>query len=184
MTQPGDLDDALLVEACLDGQQWAWDAVVDRYSRLVYAITLRYRLLPEDAAEVFQNVWLDLFRDLPNLRDAKALRSWLVTATLRRSLLHKRRGQKAVLRIEDRAVVASDDAPDPLDVHERAERARQVGFALRGLPDRCRELVEMLFFFEHPPIPYEEAARRLGLAGTRLRITVSVVNRYQRQRLR
>jgi RNA polymerase sigma factor (sigma-70 family) len=35
--------------------------------------------------------------------------------------------------------------------------------AITQLPDRCREMIELLFF-EIPPMPYEEVARRLNLA--------------------
>ena len=35
--------------------------------------------------------------------------------------------------------------------------------AIGQLPARCREMIELLFF-EHPPVPYTEVARRLNLA--------------------
>jgi DNA-directed RNA polymerase specialized sigma24 family protein len=35
--------------------------------------------------------------------------------------------------------------------------------ALAQLPPRCREMIELLFF-EQPPVPYNEVARRLNLA--------------------
>ena len=35
--------------------------------------------------------------------------------------------------------------------------------AIDALPPRCREMIELLFF-EQPPLPYAEVARRLNLA--------------------
>jgi DNA-directed RNA polymerase specialized sigma24 family protein len=35
--------------------------------------------------------------------------------------------------------------------------------AITTLPERCREMIELLFF-ETPPIPYAEVAKRLSLA--------------------
>lgn len=156
-------DDAALVEGCLRGQQSAWDALVDKYSRLVYSIPSRYQLPPEEAADVFQNVWLDLYRDLPNLQQAAALRSWLLTATSRRCLLHKRRLRKSVADFEDGTAALQDLSPDPLVLQQQAEQRHLLGLAVNRLPDRCRVLVQMLFF-EQPPVAYGEAARRLGLA--------------------
>jgi RNA polymerase sigma factor (sigma-70 family) len=156
-------DDLALVEACLRGQQPAWEALVDKYSRLVYSIPSRYQLPPEEAADVFQNVWLDLYRDLPNLQQAAALRSWLLTATSRRCLLHKRRLRKALVDVSNGTVALKDQSPDPLLIQQQAERQHLLSLAMSRLPDRCRALVQMLFF-EQPPVAYAEAARRLGLA--------------------
>ncbi|MCX6602698.1 MAG: sigma-70 family RNA polymerase sigma factor [Acidobacteria bacterium] len=156
-------DDAALVEACLRGQQTAWDALVEKYSRLVYSIPSRYRLPPEEAADVFQNVWLDLYRDLPNLQQAAALRSWLLTATSRRCLLHQRRLRHMASDLEAETEGLRDPSPDPLALQQQAERRHLVDLAMQRLPERCRALVQMLFF-EQPPVAYGEAARRLGLA--------------------
>ena len=35
--------------------------------------------------------------------------------------------------------------------------------AIDRLPPRCREMIQLLFF-EHPPVRYDELARRLNLA--------------------
>jgi RNA polymerase sigma factor (sigma-70 family) len=156
-------DDAALVEACLRGQQSAWDALVDRYSRLVYSIPVRYQLPAEEAADVFQNVWLDLYRDLPNLQQATALRSWLSTATSRRCLLHKRRLRKSLVELGEDADALQDLTPDPLVLQQQAEQRHLLDVAVSRLPERCRALVRMLFF-EQPPVAYAEAARRLELA--------------------
>lgn len=155
-------DDEELIAACRDGDQRAWDTLVERYSRLVYSVPVRYQLPPEEAADVFQNVWLDLYRDLANLQKASSLRSWLLTATSRRCLLHKRRMARNRGDSES-AVTLEDPSPDPQTVQQEVERQHLLHLAIEALPDRCRALVRMLFF-EQPSVPYAEAARRLGLA--------------------
>jgi RNA polymerase sigma factor (sigma-70 family) len=155
-------DDEALIAACLGGQQAAWDALVDRYSSLVYSIPARYQLPPDEAADVFQNVWLDLYRGLAALRNAAALRSWLLTTASRRCLRHKRRRQRALLDVQAEEGLP-EPSPDPQLLQENAERRYLLNLALARLPDRCRQLLEMLFF-EQPPVPYAEAARRLSLA--------------------
>jgi hypothetical protein len=55
-----DLCDAELVAACLEGRAWAWDAIIERYKRLVYAIPMQADLSQEDAADVFQTVFAAL----------------------------------------------------------------------------------------------------------------------------
>ena len=46
---------------------------------------------------------------------------------------------------------------------EELEQEQIVRDALASLTPRCREMIRLLFY-EHPPLPYKEVAKRLGLA--------------------
>jgi RNA polymerase sigma factor (sigma-70 family) len=48
-------------------------------------------------------------------------------------------------------------------VLEEVQREQAVRQAVASLPPRCREMMRLLFY-EQPPLPYNEVARRLGLA--------------------
>src|ERR1700724_1128621 len=65
------------------GDQQAWDALVERYSPLIWSICRRYRLSDADAEDVGQAVWLHLVDQLDSLRDPAALPGWLSTTTRR-----------------------------------------------------------------------------------------------------
>lgn len=157
--------DEELIAACLEGDGTAWEALIERYQQMVYAVPRRYRLPPEEAADVFQGVWADLYRDLASLRRSGGLRAWLVTATMRRSLRHKeRRERQAGPSLDDAATPQlADTAPQVPALYEEAQRQQAVREAIAALPPRCAELIRLLFF-EDPPVPYAEVARRLGLA--------------------
>ena len=72
---PGsDWTNSRLVEECLRGNEQAWHVLIDRYKNLIYSIPLRYGAPHQDAADIFQRVCLDLFNELPRLRDAEAER--------------------------------------------------------------------------------------------------------------
>ncbi len=158
------LTDDELIAACLAGDALSWAALVERYQQMVYAIPRRYRLPPEEAADVFQGVWSDLYRGLAGLRRGASLRAWLVTATTRRCQLHKRRRERqAGQSIDSVAPQLADASPSALAVQEEAETHQAVREAIATLPPRCREMIRLLFF-EDPPAPYAEVARRLGLA--------------------
>ena len=45
-------DDRALVEACLDGDTEAWEALILRYQRLIYSIPIRSGFSPVDAADI------------------------------------------------------------------------------------------------------------------------------------
>jgi RNA polymerase sigma factor (sigma-70 family) len=155
---------ARLVEECLRGNESAWRILVDRYKNLIYSIPLRYGAPPQDAADIFQAVCLDLFHELPRLRDANALQGWLIRVTAHKCYHWQR--QRTVHgetwdSPEDEHQIA--DPALPTDWITSIEREQLVHEAMEELPARCRELIRLLFF-EHPPIPYSEVAGRLGLA--------------------
>src|SRR5206468_12208099 len=65
--------DADLVARCREGDQSAWAELVNRFSRYVYAISIRvYRLQQPDAEDVFQEVFARTYESLGELRDDAA----------------------------------------------------------------------------------------------------------------
>lgn len=165
MTQPGaDWNNTRLVSECLSGDERAWNALLDRYKNLIYAIPLRYGAPHQDAADIFQAVCLDLFNELPRLRDAEALQGWLIRVTTNKCYHWKRRQAPGGSHFdEERLKDFAGTGPMPGEVLAEIEREHMVREAISGLPDRCREMIECLFF-EQPPVPYDELARRLNLA--------------------
>src|SRR5438445_12251877 len=96
--------DTRLVQKCLVGDDRAWSALIAKYKRLVYSIPVKYGAHPEDAADIFQAVWLELFGALPRVRDSAALRGWLVTVTTHltfHSQVKRRRAEEALSEFDD-----------------------------------------------------------------------------------
>ena len=87
---PSDSD---LIEACLAGDRQAWNELVARYARLVYAITRRKGLSSEDAADVFQEVFAIVYHQLYSLRSRESLAAWIITIAQRESWRHIRHSQ-------------------------------------------------------------------------------------------
>ena len=161
-TPDGSWQDEELVRACLAGNQAAWVVLIEKYKKLVYSMPAKYQLAPEEAADVFQDVWAGLYRDVPRLERVEGLRGWLITAASRRCLLYKRRQQKTQQMEElDGGIV--DNVPGIAEIHAEAEREQRIRDAISSLPPRCQKLVHMLFF-EQPTAPYSDITRSLGLA--------------------
>src|SRR4051812_28010235 len=74
------------VEAAKDGDQGAWNQLVERYIPLVMSVTRRYGLRSHDAADVNQTLWLRLVEHLADIREPHALPGWIVTTASRESL--------------------------------------------------------------------------------------------------
>jgi RNA polymerase sigma factor (sigma-70 family) len=155
--------DEQLISACLDGQQGAWAALIDRYRRLVYSIPLRYGLSADDAGDIFQMVCLELYTNLATLREPGALRGWLTTVSVHQSLRWKTRSRGHATCIAQAGTPELSCDPALAEMLERAERERVLHRAIARLPARCRNVVRLLFLAD-PPVPYAELAQRFGLA--------------------
>lgn len=85
------LSDAQLVEAIAQGDKLALTAVWDRYSELVRGV-LFASLGPDSAAEdLLQEVFLALFRGAKGIKQAAALRGYLIGVAVRLAALELRR---------------------------------------------------------------------------------------------
>ena len=179
MTSPPltECSDAQLIALCRDGQEAAWQALVQRYQRLIYTVPRRAGLGEHDAADVLQACFEALFHNLRALTQPDRLQAWLVTTARRETLkmLHHQRRHPApspatVLADEsedDRADATSqlaDEAllpPDQLDALQSQDRVRR---ALATLDKRSRELLTYLYLHD-PPLDYDEIAERLDMAA-------------------
>ena len=155
--------DERLVSECLNGDQEAWSALIDKYKNLIYSIPVKLRMY-DDAPDIFQAVCLDLLSSLDQLREPRALPKWLMQTCYHKCLQHRRKAEKQRLTNEAREELRIDsEQPLPEDMLSELEKEQTVRDAISQLNSRCEQMVRMLFF-ESPPRPYEDVARELGVA--------------------
>lgn len=155
-------EDARLVSACLGGDQQAWETLIDKYKKLIYSIPFKYGAGSEDAADVFQSVCIEVFNSLGHLKNADSLRSWLITVAVRQAYRWKRK-QSNHLELDAMEPEIAEELASVPETVLQVQQEQIVREVVQQLPPRCAELVNLLFF-EQPPLPYAEVARRLGLA--------------------
>jgi RNA polymerase sigma factor (sigma-70 family) len=155
-------EDARLVAACLNGDQQAWEALIDKYKKLICSIPFRYGATVEDAADVFQSVCVEVFNSLSQLKNTDSLRSWLITVSVRQSYRWKKK-QSNHLELDAMEPEVAEELASVPETVLQIQQEQIVREVVGKLPPRCAELVKLLFF-EQPPLPYAEVAQRLGLA--------------------
>jgi RNA polymerase sigma factor (sigma-70 family) len=132
--------DADLVARCRGGDQDAWNELVTRFSRYVFAIATRvYRLDHHDAEDVFQDVFARTFEHLDALREDAAVRPWIGTLTRRLCVDRLRAAGREQPTEEPAELVEPDDAIAELD------EAFVVQEAMRALPEHCAEILDRFF---------------------------------------
>jgi RNA polymerase sigma factor (sigma-70 family) len=159
----GEAPVADLVMRARNGDQRAWDAIVERYASLVWSICRRYRLSGADTDDAGQAVWLQLVDQIDRIRDPAALPGWLATTTRRecgravraaRGLLAAGSGLDAESLPDEQAATAEQE---PL----AGERHAALREAFGDLPAGWQRLIALLA--ADPPLPYAEISARLGI---------------------
>jgi len=131
--------DAELVAGCREGNRDAWNLLVERFSRYVYAICIQgFRLTPADAEDVFQDVFSKVYEQLDRLRDDGAIRPWLAQLT-RRTCIDRLRAASREVTVDDVEPAGIDDLVSTLD-EALTVRAPPV-----LLPPDCREILDRFF---------------------------------------
>jgi RNA polymerase sigma factor (sigma-70 family) len=150
-----------LVRGAAERDSECWNALVDRFSRLVWSVARSFGLSAGDAAEVSQTTWLRLAENIGRIKQPDRLSAWLVTTT-RHECIRQRRLQERHVLIDGRDLEARPSAGPAADEHLLVEeRDAALLQALTLLPERSRTLLTMLLY--DPPIAYSEISEALGI---------------------
>jgi RNA polymerase sigma factor (sigma-70 family) len=158
----GVLDVAALMRRASNGDHQAWERLVDQYARLIWSITVDFRLVESDAADVAQTTWLRLLEHIDRIEYPDRLGSWLA-ATARNECLRCLAAHKRVVPSQD-DVELNGAVPHVPEIDERLladERAQTVRDAMSRLPRRWQRLLEMLM--ADPPASYADISDELEL---------------------
>jgi len=155
---PGDL-----VHRAVTGDEAAWNALVDRFSGLVWSICRAHGLDRGDAADVSQTVWLRLVDHLGRIREPERVGAWLAATTrhecLRVSRVHRRTTPVADPEDLEDAMGAGIDEPVTGMAHD--EKAAALWAVVETMPARSQALIRLLM--ADPPATYLEVAAGLGI---------------------
>jgi RNA polymerase sigma factor (sigma-70 family) len=151
---------AELLTAAEQGSQEAWDALVERYGRLVWSVVRGFRFDAATAADVSQTVWLRLVEHCGRIRDPERLASWLATTARNESIRASRRLSRAV-PTEFSVELADDGAPSLDERLLDDEQLREVLGAFEQVSDKCRDLLRLLC--TDPPLEYEDISTMLEM---------------------
>jgi RNA polymerase sigma factor (sigma-70 family) len=148
--------DAELIKRCINGDEDAWELLVVRYNRLIFSVALSICHDRDVAADVLQQVYLEMYQKLGDLREVDKLPGWLSTIARRKTYNHLRIvGMVGEFAEDTRAVETSDEVL-------KMERQYLLERALEQMPERCRRLIDLLYFSPTEP-PYTEIASEMGM---------------------
>jgi RNA polymerase sigma-70 factor, ECF subfamily len=176
-TARAEADDAELMAGIAAGDVYALERLYDRYSALVFSVSLRVLRDTQLAEDVVQEVFLRLWRQ-PTSFDPERGRfvSWLMSVTRNRSLDEQRRLSRRS-RSESHDEDAVRDLPgldrfdDPQLGLEIGEQRAAVRAAMTRLPPAQREVIELAYFSGLTQVEIaERTGDPLGTVKTRIRL--------------
>jgi RNA polymerase sigma factor (sigma-70 family) len=160
---PDGLTDTRLVKQCLAGNEEAWSTLIDKYKALIYSIPVKYQMPPQEAADVFQAVCMELLVRLPDIREPQALPAWLMQVTHHQCFRWKRQQQRVISNDSETGIPEPEIPAMAESLIRQTQEEQILREAIADLAPQCQKLVAALFF-ESPARPYAEIAAELGLA--------------------
>ncbi|MGQ0486013.1 MAG: sigma-70 family RNA polymerase sigma factor [Hyphomicrobiales bacterium] len=135
--------DAELLAAAARRDKAAFAEIASRYYRPVYRLAWRMTGGHADSEDIAQEAFVKLWRDPGQLREAAALKGWLMRVAANGAIDRARRRQTTPL----------DEAPEPSDARPRADRSlerkeaqRRIDRAIAALPQRQRLTLSLVHF--------------------------------------
>lgn len=160
---PGDDPDAALVERAQAGDRAAFEELYRKYVRRVFNLVYRTVSDPSVTEDVTQEVFLQVYRNLPSFRGTSKFYTWLFRVAFNVALVHARRVglQRArQLPFEDwHPSTAPHTRPD--QAAEAREELSRVERALADLAPAHRSILVLGAIQEHS---YREISRILGIS--------------------
>jgi RNA polymerase sigma-70 factor (ECF subfamily) len=162
--------EALLVSRCVEGDEEACSTLVAEHQRLV--LQLAYHLLGdyEEARDLSQDVFLQVFRTISRFRGQSAMRTWIyrivINQARNRQRWWRRRHKSDQISLDQHILdhgdrFTADTALDPHRILNQKQLASQVWQALEGLPFEQRTAIVLR---EIDGLSYDEIAFSLGIA--------------------
>jgi len=172
--------DSNLLARVVKGDQQAFSQLYDHSSTLLFTLAVRILGNHEEAAELLQDVYLEVWRKVSRYDVGRGTPiAWLVTLTKSRAIDRLRarasRGYQATNSLEAGTVAqAADHGPSPFETQADQELRIAVEAAVAGLPIAQQQAIELAYY---EGLSHAEIASRLnqplGTVKTRIKMGMS-----------
>ncbi|MCO7226780.1 RNA polymerase sigma factor [Pleionea sp. CnH1-48] len=154
--------DEKLIDKALNGSQRAWGKLVRRYEGKVYNYCLRMSGSQNDAMDLMQEVFLAVYRNLPNFRQQSSFTTWLFRIASNKSTDWLRsRHRVPTLNADELPTDHTPGSGSPQQSLQQDRDNQHIMHMLGELSAEQRVVVE-LKFFQH--FTFEDIAAQLGIS--------------------
>lgn len=158
------LSDADLIARVVAGSREDFEVLVRRHNQRLYRAARAIVKSDDEAEDVVQQTWLEVFRHLSQFRGDAAFTTWATRIAVNAALAVARK-RPVIAEVTDVPDVESAESPD--DPVERAELGRLLEACLQRLPQGNREVMVLRDVLE---LDTAETAACLGLSEEAVRV--------------
>jgi len=157
--------DEKVVERCLQGDDAAWEMVVNQYAKRIYNLSYRYTCRRDDAEDLTQEIFIRVYQNLKSFRtESGSFQSWIMRVGRNLIIDHFRRTRRfqQVAGTEEMETMnlKDDTLPSPHRSVEQSEASRFLSDGLQALPP---ELKEAIILRDLEGMAYMEIAELLAI---------------------
>jgi RNA polymerase sigma factor (sigma-70 family) len=133
--------DKELIKLLRDGNEIAWRSFIDEFKDKVFRTALSYIPFPEEAEDLTQEVFVEVFQRLDKFREESGLSTWIYRITVNKAINHLKKNRKYHLaRPRDDFLIAepskTDGIPDASHAFQQKESRKIIHEAILSLPER------------------------------------------------
>ncbi len=153
------MNDLILVEKFKVGDRTAFKELVLKYQKEIYFLAYRMVLNKEDAADVVQETFVQVFRKIHQFRSASTFKTWLYRVAINKckNFLRTLKKDRRCVPVED--YVLADHRDSQLDALLKNEKVDLISATIEKLPKKQKVILILRTYQE---LSYEEIAEIAG----------------------
>jgi RNA polymerase sigma-70 factor (ECF subfamily) len=159
-------DDKILVQRVIEeGDSFAFEVIVKKYQRMVYYLALKMVGNHHDADEVAQKTFLSVYKNVARFEGRSSLKTWIFRIAMNYSKnLIRDRARHEGDEVTERVAAAESQVEERI---ENSQRRRIVREAMKNLPPRQKEVLEMRAFGN---LSFAEIADSVGISTSAAKV--------------
>lgn len=159
-------EESVLIEKAARGDKESFERIINTYKNYVFAIILNFIKDNEEAQNISQEVFLQVYVSLPNFKEDN-FKAWISRITTNKSIDYLRRKRSRVKEVEIEKLEGldlsyerkQDDQPELLLINK--ENKEEIKREIENLPEIYRESINKFYFEEKS---YEQIALDQGVS--------------------
>lgn len=168
------LSDEILAEQTLKGDISAFEEIVNRYKKSVFAVVYRMIGQYQEAEDITQEIFLNVYEKIYQFDKSKKLSPWVHRIAVNTSISALRKKKKIININFDEAFIGSDSYSDfsvtnPQIIMERKELKAEVNNAIMELPESYRIVIILRYQME---FSNQEIAEVIGTSRENVEVRI------------
>jgi len=167
------ISDELLAAKALDGDLGAFEELVDKYKKSVFAIVYRIIGQYQEAEDITQEVFLIVYEKLYQFDMGKKFAPWIHKIAVNTTISALRKKKKAINVSFDETYIqdntSGSDVDDPQTIFERTELSQFINEVIMELPENYRVIIALRYQMDYSN---GEIAEVLGISKENVEVKV------------